>query len=314
MQHARVQVWGTDNRLFEAGGKLRVQYETMVAPRALREFDLRTEGGDGEGDGKGSDGGGGGGGGGVCWLAPTTLHVQPAPRYEQASYATRRLEVCARDGTAVPLTLLWRRDRVTSEAGLPFDAPTHLCAPSTASSTNTAPSTAPSTSTSLPHCLPHQHHPLNHGRTGRTHCARRPASRTPHPAHRAPSAPRSRPAVDGYGAYGVCIDAHFSSARLSLVDRGVVYAIAHVRGGGEMGHHRWYETDGKYLRKRNSFRDFIDCAAALCERGITRPGALSCEGRSAGGLLVGGSINEAPHLFCAAVAAVPFVDLMVRIQ
>lgn len=110
----------------------------------------------------------------------------------------------------------------------------------------------------------------------------------------------------------MCIDPHFASARLSLIDRGVVYAIAHVRGGGEMGHHRWYETDGKYLRKRNSFTDFVDCAAALCERGITRPGALSCEGRSAGGLLVAGSINEAPHLFCAAVAAVPFVDLMAR--
>ena len=240
--HARAQVWGTDNRLFEAGGKLRVQYETMVAPRALREFNLRTEGGHGEEGREGSDGGGGGGG--VCWLAPTTLHVQPAPGYEQARYATRRLEVCARDGTAVPLTLLWRRDRVTTEAGLPRDAPTHLY---------------------------------------------------------------------GYGAYGVCIEPHFSSARLSLIDRGVVYAIAHVRGGGEMGHHRWYETDGKYLRKRNSFHDFVDCAAALCERGITRPGALSCEGRSAGGLLVGGSINEAPHLFCAAVAAVPFVDVMVSI-
>ena len=110
----------------------------------------------------------------------------------------------------------------------------------------------------------------------------------------------------------MCIDPHFASARLSLIDRGVVYAIAHVRGGGEMGRHRWYETDGKYLRKRNSFTDFVDCAAALCERGITRTGALSCEGRSAGGLLVAGSINEAPHLFCAAVAAVPFVDLMAR--
>ena len=149
MQHARVQVWGTDNRLFEAMGKLRVQYETMVAPRALREFDLLAEGGDGEGGGEGSDGGGGGGGGGgVCWLAPTTLHVQPAPRYEQARYATRRLEVYARDGTAVPLTLLWRRDRVTTEAGLPCDAPTHLCAHSTSSRTNTATSTRTRTRTS----------------------------------------------------------------------------------------------------------------------------------------------------------------------
>ena len=134
-----------------------------------------------------------------------------------------------------------------------------------------------------------------------------PTPRAPRPTPRTP-----RPTADGYGAYGVSIDPHFASARLSLLDRGVVYAIAHVRGGGEMGHHRWYETAGKYLRKRNSFTDFVDCAAALCERGITRAGALSCEGRSAGGLLVAGSINEAPHLFCAAVAAVPFVDLMAR--
>ena len=109
----------------------------------------------------------------------------------------------------------------------------------------------------------------------------------------------------------MCIDPHFASARLSLIDRGVVYAIAHVRGGGEMGHHRWYETDGKYLRKRNSFTDFVDCGKALLERGIAEPGRLSCEGRSAGGLLVGNVVNMAPELWCAAVAGVPFVDLMV---
>jgi len=115
----------------------------------------------------------------------------------------------------------------------------------------------------------------------------------------------------GYGSYGICIDPSFSSSRLALVDRGVVFAIAHVRGGGEMGHHAWYESSGKYLAKRNTFTDFVDCAAALVERGIAQPGALTCEGRSAGGLLVGNVINMAPTLFRAVVAGVPFVDLMV---
>ena len=81
----------------------------------------------------------------------------------------------------------------------------------------------------------------------------------------------------------------------------VVYAIAHIRGGGEMGHHKWYEASGKYLEKKNTFTDFIDCAHALIDTGVAKPGALSCEGRSAGGLLVGNVVNMAPDVFCAAV-------------
>ena len=114
----------------------------------------------------------------------------------------------------------------------------------------------------------------------------------------------------GYGSYGICIDPTFSSTRLALVDRGVVFAIAHVRGGGEMGHNSWYEKQGKYLAKRNTFFDFVDCATHLLDDGIARLGALSCEGRSAGGLLVGNVVNDAPQLFAACVAGVPFVDLM----
>jgi len=114
----------------------------------------------------------------------------------------------------------------------------------------------------------------------------------------------------GYGSYGICIDPSFSASRLALVDRGVVFAIAHVRGGGEMGHHTWYEAQGKYLQKRNTFNDFVDCAQELLASGIAKPGLLSCEGRSAGGLLVGNVVNMAPELFRAAVAGVPFVDLM----
>lgn len=118
----------------------------------------------------------------------------------------------------------------------------------------------------------------------------------------------------GYGAYGICIDPGFAAEtlpNLPLVDRGVVLALAHVRGGGEMGHHNWYETQGKYLAKRNTFFDFVDCAKALVAEGIATPGLLSCEGRSAGGLLVGNVVNDAPDLFRAALAGVPFVDLMV---
>jgi len=117
----------------------------------------------------------------------------------------------------------------------------------------------------------------------------------------------------GYGSYGVCIDPGFSESLvyLPLVDRGVVFAIAHIRGGGEMGHHTWYEAAGKYLHKRNTFFDFVDCARALIAKGVAQPGRVTCEGRSAGGLLVGNVVNDAPELFKAALAGVPFVDLMV---
>ena len=131
------------------------------------------------------------------------------------------------------------------------------------------------------------------------------------------ASPIAQPPLDravhlyAYGSYGVCINPNFSAPRLSLVDRGVVFAIAHVRGGGEKGHHKWYEAAGKYTQKRNTFDDFLACANALIDRGIARRGALSIEGRSAGGLLVGATINMAPHLFCAALALVPFVDTMV---
>lgn len=114
----------------------------------------------------------------------------------------------------------------------------------------------------------------------------------------------------GYGSYGICMEPSFTASALPLVDRGVVFAIAHVRGGGEMGHHEWYERQGKYLAKKNTFHDFIDCGEALVERGVARAGALTCEGRSAGGLLVGNVVNMAPELWAAAVAGVPFVDLM----
>lgn len=112
----------------------------------------------------------------------------------------------------------------------------------------------------------------------------------------------------GYGSYGFSVDPGFDSNRLSLLDRGFIYAIAHIRGGEEMGR-PWYE-DGKFLNKRNTFTDFIACARRLIDGGYTRPDCLAIFGGSAGGLLIGAVLNMAPELFQAAVAAVPFVDVL----
>ncbi|MDA8198227.1 MAG: S9 family peptidase [Thermaerobacter sp.] len=114
--------------------------------------------------------------------------------------------------------------------------------------------------------------------------------------------------LDGYGSYGATSDPHFTSARLPLVNRGVVMAIAHVRGGGEMGR-AWYE-EGKLMHKRNTFTDFVDAARALVERGYTTPERLAARGRSAGGLLMGAVANLAPQWFQVIVAGVPFVDVL----
>jgi len=115
----------------------------------------------------------------------------------------------------------------------------------------------------------------------------------------------------GYGAYEISIDPTFSSSRLSLLERGFVFAIAHVRGGGEVGR-RWYE-DGKMLHKRNTFTDFIACAEHLIDRGYTSPERLVIRGGSAGGLLMGAVTNFRPDLWRAVVAEVPFVDCLTTI-
>ncbi len=112
----------------------------------------------------------------------------------------------------------------------------------------------------------------------------------------------------GYGAYEHSNDPMFDSARLSLLDRGFVFAIGHVRGGGELGR-KWYE-DGKLLHKRNTFEDFIACASHLVSEGYTVPERLAIRGRSAGGLLIGTVLNQRPDLFACAVAQVPFVDAL----
>ena len=112
----------------------------------------------------------------------------------------------------------------------------------------------------------------------------------------------------GYGAYEQSSDPMFDSNRLSLLDRGFIFAIAHVRGGGEMGR-EWYEN-GRLLHKRNTFDDFIACAQHLVAQGYTVPDRLAIRGRSAGGLLIGAVLNQRPDLFGCAVAQVPFVDAL----
>jgi len=122
----------------------------------------------------------------------------------------------------------------------------------------------------------------------------------------------SAPAVlYGYGAYEASMDPSFSVTRLSLLDRGIVYAIAHIRGGGELGR-SWYEH-GKTLTKMNTFTDFIACADYLLEQGYTSTDRLAARGGSAGGLLMGAVANLAPEKFHAIHAAVPFVDALTTI-
>ena len=119
----------------------------------------------------------------------------------------------------------------------------------------------------------------------------------------------SNPAlIYGYGSYGNSMDPSFSATRLSLLDRGFIYAIAHIRGGSEMGR-PWYE-DGKLMKKKNTFTDFIDCSQYLVDQKFTSPKHLYTMGGSAGGLLMGAVLNARPDLYHGAVAQVPFVDVV----
>ena len=112
----------------------------------------------------------------------------------------------------------------------------------------------------------------------------------------------------GYGSYGIVVDSNFGSARLSLVDRGFIFAVAHVRGGMDLGWD-WYE-DGKLLKKRNTFTDFIACGEYLVNQNYTEKGRIIASGGSAGGMLIGAVVNLRPDLFKAVVADVPFVDVL----
>jgi oligopeptidase B len=159
--------------------------------------------------------------------------VQEIPSgYDRSLYTTERLEIPARDGTPIPISVMYRKDRGSA-------APLHLY---------------------------------------------------------------------GYGAYGIAIDPGFSTTRLSLVDRGFAYAIAHIRGGDDLGR-AWYKA-GKLERRTNTFTDFVDVAKGLIARGYTETGRISISGGSAGGELMGAVINSDPQLWGAVVAHVPFVDVL----
>jgi len=115
--------------------------------------------------------------------------------------------------------------------------------------------------------------------------------------------------LDAYGSYGICSEPDFVASFITLLDRGMVVCVAQIRGGSEMGR-SWYEDEGKYLKKKNTFKDFISCAEHLTHENYTNSEQLAITGRSAGGLLMGAVVNMAPHLFKCVVAGVPFVDLM----
>lgn len=196
-----------DNPEYEVT-KLRLSYESMVTPGSVLDYDLAT----GE---------------------RTVLKVQEIPSgYDASQYATERLEIAARDGTKVPVSIVYKRD---------FQRPGTLY-------------------------------------------------------------------LYGYGAYGLSIEPGFSTSRLSLLDRGMAFAIAHIRGGDDLGQ-QWY-LDGKLEKRTNTFHDFIDVARGLVELGYTQTGRIAIAGGSAGGELMGAVINEAPELWGAVAAHVPFVDVL----
>ncbi|NDY96820.1 S9 family peptidase [Wenzhouxiangella limi] len=190
--------------------ELRFTYQSPSTPRQTWDFDMATR-------------------------ERTLRKEQEIPSgHDPAAYTVRRLEITARDGARVPVTLLHR-------AGLELDG----------------------------------------------------------------SAPLM---LYGYGSYGLAMPATFSTSNLSLVDRGMIFAVAHVRGGTDNGY-QWY-LDGKLDRKINTFNDFVDAGRALIEAGYTGQGRIVAFGGSAGGLLVGAAMNQAPELFAGVIGAVPFVDVV----
>jgi len=187
---------------------LRLSYESMVSPRSVYDYHVASQ-------------------------HLELLKVQEIPSgYDATLYVTERLEIEARDGTAIPVSVVYRRDR-----------------------------------------------------------------EGPGPLH-----------LYGYGAYGISIEPGFSTTRLSLVDRGFAYAIAHIRGGDDLGR-AWYKA-GKLDQRTNTFNDFVDAAHGLVQRGYTLPGRISISGGSAGGELMGAVVNSDPALWGAVVAHVPFVDVL----
>lgn len=189
---------------------LRLSYESMVTPDTVAEYDIATG-------------------------AMQTLKVQEIPSgYDAGQYATERVEIVARDGTKVPVSVVYRKSFKKDGNG-----------------------------------------PLY---------------------------------IYGYGAYGYAIPPGFSTLRLSLLDRGFAYAIAHIRGGDDLG--QQWQLDGKLTKRMNTFNDFVDCAKGLISLGFAKPGRVVAAGGSAGGELMGAVVNSDPELWGAIAAHVPFVDVL----
>ncbi len=189
---------------------LRLGYSSMVTPATVFDYD-------------------------VAAATLATRKVQQVPSgYDATRYATERLTITSRDGTKVPVSVVYRR-------GFPKDG------------------------------------------SGKVH-------------------------LYGYGAYGYAVPPSFSTSRLSLLDRGFAFAIAHIRGGDDLGY-QWY-LDGKLTKRTNTFTDFVDAAKGLAKAGFAREGNISASGGSAGGELMGAVVNSDPALWRAVVADVPFVDVL----
>ncbi|AKV54978.1 protease II PtrB [Bifidobacterium actinocoloniiforme DSM 22766] len=205
--------------------------------------------------------------------------------FDPASYGERRVWVQARDGAQVPVSLVWKRGLVPGMDQAGPEGLTRLTL------------SAPGDLRSMPWPRPAQG-------------AESGADATVKPA--AAVAGQGSPLfITGYGAYEIASDPGFSVGRLSLLDRGVLYACVHVRGGGEMGR-AWYEQ-GRRLSKRHTFEDFVDATAALQAAGWADQTRTVAEGGSAGGLLVGAVANMAPQLYAGVEADVPFVDALTSI-
>ncbi len=205
---------GLDENPEYKSGVLRLSYESMVTPDTVANYDVTT--------GK-----------------MTTLKVQEIPSgYDASKYTTERLEITARDGVKVPVSIVYRKDFKKDGNG-----PLHLY---------------------------------------------------------------------GYGAYGYAIPPGFSTVRLSYLDRGFAYAIAHIRGGDDLG--QQWQLDGKLKKRTNAFNDFVDVAKGLAERKYTKAGRIVASGGSAGGELMGVVVNTNPELWGAVAAHVPFVDVLNTMQ
>ena len=204
---------GLGNNTEWAMDTIRIGYESMITPDTVYDYHVATR-------------------------ELEVLKVQEIPSgFDPSLYTVERLNIPARDGALVPVSIVYRKDRPMAAEGQP--APLHLYA---------------------------------------------------------------------YGAYGYAVPPGFSTTRFSFVDRGMAYAIAHIRGGDDLGRN-WY-LQGKMEARTNTFNDFVDVARGLAERGYTREGEISASGGSAGGELMGAIINQAPELFGAIVAHVPFVDVL----